>query len=215
LERPVAGLRVAWSPNLGFMQVDPEVRALCESAARAFEALGCSVEEASPQIGDPDWILALLYGGAQAGSHAARPAEHKAQMDPELVTYAEQAARISIVDYQRGVAARQEVVDVLRRCVVRVDLLRSPTLACPAFPLGQVNPDPVGGQQRTHLGWTLCYQFNWSGQPACSVPAGWTASGLPVGLQLVGRKLEDALVLRAAHAFEQAQPWAQKRPPLE
>ena len=65
---------------------------------------------------------------------------------------------------------------------------------------------------RTHLGWTLCYPFNYSGQPAVSVPAGWTASGLPIGLQIVGRRLEDALVLRAAATFETLRPWAARRP---
>jgi aspartyl-tRNA(Asn)/glutamyl-tRNA(Gln) amidotransferase subunit A len=72
----------------------------------------------------------------------------------------------------------------------------------------------VAGRAVTHLGWTLCYPFNYSGQPAISVPAGWTASGLPVGLQIVGRRLEDALVLRAAAAFETLRPWARRRPIL-
>ena len=83
----------------------------------------------------------------------------------------------------------------------------------PAFPLGVVGPREVAGREVTHLGWTLCYPFNYSGQPAVSVPAGWTASGLPVGLQIVGRRLEDALVLRAAAAFEALRPWAARRPP--
>jgi aspartyl-tRNA(Asn)/glutamyl-tRNA(Gln) amidotransferase subunit A len=159
-------------------------------------------------------ILRMLYGGAQAGAHAARPPEQKAQMDPELVAYAEASATLGLVDYFRAVVARQAMVDALRRFFERYDLLLTPTLGLPAFPLGLVGPREVAGREVTHLGWTLCYPFNYSGQPAISVPAGWTASGLPVGLQIVGRRLEDGLVLRAAAAFETLRPWAARRPSL-
>ena len=113
-----------------------------------------------------------------------------------------------------GEAARQVMVDAFRRFFDRYDLLLTPTLGLPAFPLGVVGPDEVAGRKVTHLGWTLCYPFNYSGQPAVSIPAGWTASGLPVGLQIVGRRLEDALVLRAAATLEALRPWAARRPLL-
>jgi aspartyl-tRNA(Asn)/glutamyl-tRNA(Gln) amidotransferase subunit A len=130
------------------------------------------------------------------------------------VTYAEGSAGLSVVDYLRAVGARQVMVDALRRFFDRYDLLLTPTLGLPAFSLGVVGPDEVAGRKVTHLGWTLCYPFNYSGQPAVSVPAGWTASGLPVGLQIVGRRLEDALVLRAAATLEALRPWAARRPLL-
>ena len=208
-----APVRVAWSADLGFAPVEPETRKIAEAAARAFSEIGLEVEEASPDLGDPGMILKTLYGGAQAGAHAARSREQKAQMDPELVQYAEASAGMSVVEYVRGVAARQALVDTLRRFFERYDLLLTPTLCLPAFPLGLVGPREVAGRAVTHLGWTLCYPFNYSGQPAVSVPAGWTARGLPVGLQIVGRRLEDALVLRAAAAFEALRPWATRRPP--
>ena len=204
--------RIAWSANLGFAPVEPETREIAEAAARAFSEVGLTVEEASPDLGDPSFILQTLYGGAQAGAHAARSPEQKAQMDPELVAYAEASASLSAVEYLRAVAARQALVDALRRFFERYDLLLTPTVCLPAFPLGVVGPSEVAGRKVTHLGWTLCYPFNYSGQPAVSVPAGWTASGLPVGLQIVGRRLEDALVLRAAAAFEALRPWAARRP---
>jgi aspartyl-tRNA(Asn)/glutamyl-tRNA(Gln) amidotransferase subunit A len=133
-------------------------------------------------------------------------------MDPELVAYAEASSGLSVVEYLRAVTARQAMVDALRRFFERYDLLLTPTVCLPAFALGVVGPREVAGRKVTHLGWTLCYPFNYSGQPAVSVPAGWTASGLPVGLQIVGRRLEDALVLRAAAAFEVLRPWAARRP---
>jgi len=205
-------LRIAWSPDLGFAPVERETREIAETAARAFAEIGVTVDEATPDLGDPSSILKILYGGAQAGAHAARSAEQKAQMDPDLVAYAEASAGLSVVEYVRAVGARQAMVDALRRFFERYDLLLTPTLCLPAFPLGVVGPTEVAGRKVTHLGWTLCYPFNYSGQPAVSVPAGWTASGLPVGLQIVGRRLEDALVLRAAATFEALRPWADRRP---
>jgi aspartyl-tRNA(Asn)/glutamyl-tRNA(Gln) amidotransferase subunit A len=214
-ERPLAGtsLRIAWSADLGFAPVEPETREICRAAAHAFAQGGLEVEEATPELGDPSWILRTLYGGAQAGAHAGRPPEQKAQMDPELVAYAEASAGLGMVEHVKALAARQAMVDTLRRFFERYDLLLTPTLCLPAFPLGIVGPREVDGRAVTHLGWTLCYPFNYSGQPAVSVPAGWTTAGLPVGLQIVGRRLEDALVLRAAATFEMLRPWATRRPP--
>jgi aspartyl-tRNA(Asn)/glutamyl-tRNA(Gln) amidotransferase subunit A len=211
--RDGASVRVAWSKDLGFAPVERETREIAAAAARAFGELGLEVEEAGPDLGDPSTILHTLYSGAQAGAHAARPPEQKAQMDPELVAYAEASSRLAPVEYFRAVVARQAMVDTLRRFFERYDLLLTPTLCLPAFPLGLVGPREVAGRAVTHLGWTLCYPFNYSGQPAISVPAGWTTSGLPVGLQIIGRRLEDALVLRAAAAFEALRPWAARRPP--
>src|SRR5438552_4688994 len=213
-EAPLGGapLRIAWSANLGFAPVESETREIVASAARAFEDIGVKVEEISPDLGDPSWILRTLYGGAQAGAHAARPPEQKARMDPGLVAYAEASASLSVAEYLKAVAARQAMVDVLRRFFERYDLLLTPTLCLPAFPLGIIGPREVAGREVTHLGWTLCYPFNYSGQPAISIPAGWTTNGLPVGIQIVGRRLEDAQVLRVAAAFEMVRPWAARRP---
>src|SRR5262249_43133384 len=156
-DRGRAPLRIAWSPNLGFAPVEAETREIAEAAARAFTEFGLSVEEASPDLGDPSAILRTLYGGAQAGSHAARSPEQKAQMDPELVAYAEASSGLGVVDYLKAVSARQALTDSLRRFFERYDLLLTPTLGLPAFPLGMVGPAEVAGRKVTHLGWTLCY----------------------------------------------------------
>src|SRR5207245_2015964 len=124
-DQPVTrgSIRVAWSADLGFAPVEPETRAICAAAARAFADGGLKVEEASPDLGDPSSVLRTLYGGAQAGAHAARPPEQKALMDPELVTYADAAAGLTVVEYLKAVAARQTLVDTLRRFFERYDLL--------------------------------------------------------------------------------------------
>jgi len=103
--RDRAPIRIAWSPDLGFAPVERETREIAEAAARAFTELGLSVEEASPDLGDPSAILRTLYGGAQAGAHASRSPEQKAQMDPELVAYAEASSGLGVVDYFKAVYA--------------------------------------------------------------------------------------------------------------
>jgi len=215
LDAGIKGMRVAWSPNLGFLPVESETRDIAEQAARAFDDLGVRVGEADLTIADPGWILDALFGGSAAGNHSQRPDAEKAQMDPDLVAYAEALGRLTISDYVKAVQARQAIVRQLTAFFDRYDLLLTPTVGLPAFPTGMVGPTEVAGTRITHLGWSATYIFNWSGQPAISVPAGWTRDGLPVGLQIIGRRLDDALVLRAAAAFEAARPWSHRWPPFE
>ena len=154
--RGAAALRVAWSPDLGFAPVERETRDICASAVHTFADLGAKVDEVSPDLGDPGWILRTLYGGAQAGAHATRSSEQKALMDPALVAYAEASANVTVTEYLKAVTARQALVDVLRRFFERYDLLVTPTGCLPAFPLGLVGPSDITGREVTHLGWTLC-----------------------------------------------------------
>ena len=118
-----------------------------ETAARAFSEIGLASTEASPDLGDPSVILKALYGGAQAGAHAARSPEQKAQMDPELVRYAEASAGLSVVDYLRAVGARQALTDALRRFFERYDLLLTPTLCAAGLPARPRRP-PRDGRAR-------------------------------------------------------------------
>lgn len=212
LEASVKGLRIGWSPDLGFAEVEPETMAIVARALTAFTELGAEVDDAGLALDDPSWILDTLFGGAAGGAHGGRPAEEKALMDPALVAYAQKGHAISIERYMKAVMARQALVQKLVRAFRGFDLLVTPTVGVPAFPLGMVNPDSVNGKPVAHLGWSLTYPFNWSGQPAISVPAGWTKSGLPVGLQIVGRRFEDAQVLAVAAAFEALRPWIGRRP---
>ena len=210
----VKGLRVAWSADLGFLRPEPEIGAIAQQGMQVFEDMGAIVEEANLTLANPEWILQTLFGGTFVGLHSGRSPQEKAKMDPALVAYVEAGAGLSLASYAKAVTARQGIVAELIRFFERYDLLVTPTVAVPPFALGQVNPETVAGRRVAHLAWSLAYVFNWSGQPAISVPAGWTANGLPVGLQIVGRRMEDALVLRAAAAFEEARPWSHRWPDL-
>jgi aspartyl-tRNA(Asn)/glutamyl-tRNA(Gln) amidotransferase subunit A len=211
-EGGVRGWRVAWSPDLGHIPVDPVVRQIAEQAVRAFSELGADLDAPDLRMSDPEPILGVLYPSAQAAGHALRPAEEHAEMDPGLVEIARRGARLSAVDVGRAMVARAAFWDQMWRAFERFDILVTPTIAVPPFETGIVGPTEVDGRPVVHLGWTLAYPFNLTGQPAITVPCGFTEDGLPIGLQIVGRRHADAAVLRAAAAFEEARPWADRRP---
>jgi aspartyl-tRNA(Asn)/glutamyl-tRNA(Gln) amidotransferase subunit A len=217
LEAGVAGLRVAWSPDLGYATVDPEVAERCAAAARRFEGLGCSLEEASPGLADPYPIMQPIYFGGLAGTFAGRYAEVRDQLDPGLAELIDQGNRLTAADFVAAMLQRAALWEQVRTFMERFDLLLTPTIATTAFELNRVAPASVGGKPLTSfIGWTpFTFPFNLTGQPAATVPCGFTAAGLPVGLQIVGRRWADDTVLRAAAAFEQAAPWAGRRPELE
>lgn len=211
----IRGLRVAWSPDLGYATVDPEVAQLTEAAARAFSDLGCPVEETHPGFENPEPIFGTMWlGGFRAALSKELP-QWGAQMDPGLVQFLQQGGPMTAVEYVEATFKRTDLWHVVRRFFQRYDLLLTPAVAVPPFPVGVDAPTEIAGQRVSWAGWTpFTYPFNLTGQPAATVPCGWTATGLPVGLQIVGRRHDDATVLRASAAFEAARPWADKRPTL-
>ncbi|MBI2323166.1 MAG: amidase, partial [Chloroflexi bacterium] len=215
-ERGVPGLRVAWSPDLGYATVDPEVRALAEAAAKRFADLGCVVEEASPGFEDPAQPLLVIFCGGIGTAVAEYLAEWREQLDPEVIEVAEYALSLDAATYVRASAARHAFWNSVRPFFERYDLLLTPTLAARPFPAGQPRPAEIAGQPlRHHIAWIpFTYPFNLTGQPAASVPCGFTRDGMPAGLQIVGRRFDDATVLAAAAAYEALAPWAAARPPL-
>lgn len=207
----IRGLRVAWSPTFGYAHVAPEVRALAEVAARRFQELGCHVEEVERPFEDPDPIWApMFYAGIAARLRDYLP-EWRDRIDPGLLEVVEEGRRLTAEQLTHATFARAEFYQEVRRFFGPFDLLLSPTLAVPPFAAGLERPvDCPAGSRLSWVAFT--YPFNLTGQPAATVPCGFTAAGLPVGLQIVGRRLQDALVLRAAAAFEAATPWSGSRP---
>lgn len=209
------GLRVAWSRDLGYAVVEPEVAALAEQAARRFIELGCVVEEAQPGFPDPYDAWSVLFYAGIGAMLEDQPPGWRDVVDPELVRTVDAARPLAAFDYARAGFVRAALWDRLRRFFERYDLLLTPALAVTAFPVGLNAPEQIAGQPATGLRWSpFTYPFNMTGQPAISVPCGWTAEGLPAGLHIIGRRFADALVLRAAAAFEALQPWAARWPAL-
>lgn len=208
----VAGLRVAYSPDLGRIAVDPEVADVVERAAATFGGLGATVETAHPEFSDPLDIYEVLWSSGAAAATKDSGDEELDHMDPGLRAVIEQGRRYSAVDYAEAARRRGELGAVMGRFHCDWDLLLTPTLPIPAFEAGR--DVPVGWPDDRWPTWTpFTYPFNLTQQPAASVPCGLTATGLPVGLQIVGPRHADALVLRAAAAYEAARPFPQ-HPPL-
>jgi aspartyl-tRNA(Asn)/glutamyl-tRNA(Gln) amidotransferase subunit A len=205
LEDGVRGLRVAFSPDLGHVTVDPEVAGAVARAAEALAALGAEVEQADPGFSDPRDIFETLWS-AGAGKLVADLGDPPADVfDPGFADLAARGRSHSLADYLAAVSRRDELGIGMSRFHCDWDLLVTPTLPIPAFAAGREVPE--GWPRPGWPSWTpFTYPFNLTQQPAASVPCGFTADGLPVGLQIVGPRYGDALVLRAARAYEAAHP---------
>ncbi len=206
LDQGVRGLRIAYSPDLGYAQVDPEVAALVRSGVKAFEELGAKVEEKNPGFESPDKVFrAHWFSGAAFFVNSIETNKRKL-IDPGLLEVAEQGSKITAFELLDAAMKRGALGTHMNLFHRDYDLLVTPTLAVPAFDVGQEYPGAAKGKRWTE--WTpFSYPFNLTQQPAASVPCGLTKEGLPVGLHIVGPKYADALVLRAARAFESARPW--------
>jgi aspartyl-tRNA(Asn)/glutamyl-tRNA(Gln) amidotransferase subunit A len=209
------GWRVAWTDDLGFADcVDPEVSAVCARAARAFRDLGCRVEEVQPAWPSPkDAWYEVFCGGIAA--RLAPYLDRRGEIDAGLVRIIEATLRNGPTKYVQAWFDRLTWWQHPRAFFEKYDLLLTPTIACPPFPVGLDNPTEIAGRPVAAYAWIpFTYPFNLTGQPAASVPAGFAANGLPVGLQIVGRRFADAAVLKASAAFERLRPWAQHKPPI-
>jgi aspartyl-tRNA(Asn)/glutamyl-tRNA(Gln) amidotransferase subunit A len=207
LAAPLPRLRVAFSPDLGYATVEPAVAAVVAEAARSLAGLGLDVEEVELGLDDPFPIVDALWSTAMAAAVRDRSAEELELLDAGLREVVAAGRARSGVDVAAAYAARSAFCDRVRTRLEPYDLLVTPTLPCTAFAAGDDHPGTVAGRAVTYLGWTqLTYPINLTWQPAATVPAG-LVDGLPVGLQLVGRLREDATVLRAARALEEARPW--------
>jgi aspartyl-tRNA(Asn)/glutamyl-tRNA(Gln) amidotransferase subunit A len=205
LEGGIAGLRIAASATLGFVEVDPEVLARFRAALTVLADLGAEVVEVDPPIGRPQELFARTWFPAAAWLIEKLPTDARARLDPGLVAVAELGARYSRAELQDAALERGELGVAMQRFLTEHDLLVTPATAVPAFATG-IN-HPAGEGDPRWIDWAgFSFPFNLTQQPAISVPAGFTGDGLPVGLQIVGAKYQDALVLRAARAFEAACP---------
>ena len=209
----VAGLRVAYSADWGYLAVDPQVREIAARAAAVFaDDLGATVTEADPGWDDPaDAFWGLVVNDTDLTGMRAMVGTYGHRMSPHLVDLL--TRRWTAEELTDAQVARKRLVNRMWRFMGDYDLLLSPTLTVPPFPLYMQGPEMVDGRMVSTSAWLGFTQpINMTGQPAISVPAGFTREGLPVGLQIVGRHLADADVLRAAGAYEQASPWAHHRP---
>jgi Asp-tRNA(Asn)/Glu-tRNA(Gln) amidotransferase A subunit family amidase len=226
----IEGLRVAYSPNFGIFPMDDRVRDIVREAVRAFEQAGARVEEVDVKMGRSQRELSDLWLRQAAVRYAVMATnlkdglgvdllgEHRDELTPEFAELLKSAEGRSAIEYKRDDVLRTEVFDAIQDVFDEYDLIVTPTLAVPPFDNAgdgnTVGPTSVSGEEVDPLvGWCLTYPLNFTGHPAASVPAGFTDEVLPVGMQIIGRRLADDVLLAASAAFERVRPWHYCYPP--
>lgn len=219
LDKGVKDLRIGWTPDMGGNPVDPEVVQVAEKAAKVFEELGATVETINFNPAGYEEVFWTFFDYFTVkGLDAARDDfdNHRDEMTDYFGEYMDRAATLSaerMWNIFGNIGAYRIYVNTYFE---KYDLLLSPTLAVPAFDIGDA-PGMIGGKQVPHRLWgftPFTYLFNLTGNPAASVPAGFSAEGLPIGLQIVGDMKDEVNVLSASAAFEEARPWVDRRPPV-
>jgi amidase len=221
--RSIRGWRIAYSPNFDVFPVDSRVAAVVSRAVRAFEEAGAHVEEIKVGINRPQrelsdlWCRLIMPINLQAFDIFKRAGldlltDHRDDFPPQYLRWLEEGSRMSALDLYRDQEVRTEVYDAIQGVLNGYDLLVTPTLAClpvdNAADGNTVGPEQINGEEVDPLiGWCLTYFINFTGHPAASIPAGLSDDGLPVGMQIIGRRYADADVLAASAAFERLRPW--------
>ncbi|MBV9601871.1 MAG: amidase [Chloroflexi bacterium] len=208
------GLKAAWSPDFGYAPVDPEVRRITAAAAARFGELGCTVEEVRVPWQDPAEWASLLWDFQSAIRNMDRLQQHPEWIEPSFLEQIERGGRATALEVGQAQLARTAFYEQARSFMDGFDLLLTPQMSCVAWSVDQP-PAEIAGRPTPrmfdHLPFT--YMFNLTGWPAASVPCGFNSEGLPVALQIVTGRHQDARCLQAAAAFEALQPWADARPP--
>ncbi len=214
LNNGVQGWRIAWSSDLGYAGVDPEVVQVTSQAAQVFTELGASVEETNLTLEDPFPAFFDIFATGTYTSYSQLLEQNSSELTHYVRSTLEYAATLTAADFSRALLRVDQLRRQLELFFDDYDLLLTPTMAVPAFPIGQ-RPSVIGGKEVNPFWGYLPFTFpiNMTGQTASSVPCGFSSDGMPIGLHIVGPKGSEAQVLQASAAFEQAHPWIQHRPP--
>ncbi len=215
LDKEIKGIKIAWSSDLGYAAVDRETLDVTRSAATIFEDLGADVDEPVFCLEHPMETFLNIF----AANNYASYGELIDTSNDMLTEYGKQnlelGRKVTTVDYARALLSVQIMKAKIDELMDTYDLLMTPTMAIPAFPVNE-QPKYIDGQS-VHPRWgylPFTPVFNLTGQPAANVPCGFSHDGMPIGLHIVGRRGEESLVLRASYAFEKAKPWINLRPPV-
>ena len=213
-QREQRGVRVAWSPDLGGLPVDTRVAAVIEAQRGTFRALGCAVEDATPDLRDADEIFTTLRALSYELGLGALLDQHRAQLKDTVIWNIEQGRQLTGPQVARAMRLHGELLERVRVFFEHYDFLVLPVSQVPPFPVDQPYVTEINGvQMGSYLDWMRsCYWISVTGCPAIALPAGFTAEGLPVGLQIVGRPRDELGVLAIAQAYEQATELWRRRP---
>jgi len=213
-ENPITPRRVAWSPDLGIAPVEKEVRSVCSEAVLTFTRLGAQVDEAHPDLEDADAIFQVLRAVQRAGNTMELLANHRSDLSPEVVFYAEKALGLTAAEIVTAEVRRGALYQRMVRFFDRYDLLVCPAVIVPPFEANRREVRDVEGVELDdYFAWLrLTFSITVTSCPAISVPCGFTSSGLPIGLQIIGPPRGEAKLLSAAALFEAQHPYASLLP---
>ena len=210
----VKGLKIGWTPDFGYAPVDPDVLRISEAAARNFESLGATVEEVDVGLDNPFRAFWTMFSTNAYSSYGHLLNSNVA----ELTSYGRYSLEQGKATTGAALAQALNQVNLVKlrfeELLDEYDLLMSPTMPTVAFPVGQAPQEVDGKRLPPHLGYIpFTFPINMSGQTAASIPCGFS-DGMPVGLHVIGQTGDEATVLRASAAYEEAFPWADARPPI-
>lgn len=216
LEAETRGLRVAWSADLGGLPLDPRTRMVFEAQRTTFEAIGCLVDEATPDFRDADEIFQVLRAFRFELTLGSLLDTHREQIKDTVIWNIEQGRQLSGPQVGRAMRLHAELFERVQTFMQQYDFLVLPVSQVPPFPIEQPYISEIDGVKLgNYIEWMRsCYYITLTGLPAIAVPAGFTPEGLPVGLQIVGHYRDELRVLRLAHAYEQATQFWRRRPLL-
>ena len=217
VENPeIKGWQIAWSPDLRLIPVDKEIKNIAETAVNRFAELGGVVTLDQPDYSGLREVIQVTRAWRMAALYGEALKKWRNEMNPNLVANIEQGLKLSAEEIGRAEKNRTLIYQRVHRFFEKYDLLITPTVAIPPFPVEIPYPKEINGQPMAdYTDWfILTYAISITGHPAISIPCGFTASGFPVGLQIIGRRLAEGSVLKAAAAFEIISPWHEYRPPV-
>ena len=216
LGREVAGVRVAWSRDLGGLPIDPRISAVLDAQRATFASLGCVVEDGQPDLGEAREVFQVFRAFLFSLKYGPLLKSHRSQLKDTVVWNIEQGLALGGADIVAAEAKRTALYHRVREFMDRHDFLVLPVTQVPPFDVGQPYVTEINGVTLpTYIDWMrVCSDITVTGLPAISVPGGFTEDGLPVGIQIVGRHNDERGVLQLAHAFEQATGVGKRRPAL-
>jgi amidase len=214
LDRSFRGVRVAWFKDLGGVPFDPRVRTVVDGHRRTFESLGCIVEQAEPDFAPAEVAFRILRAWNTANSYGERLRAHPDGIKDTLKGEIEEGLRLTGTDVARADTAHGQLWRRFQGFLEKYEYFVLPTTQLPPFDVDTPYPSEIAGVRLdNYIDWMKsCWYISATGNPAASVPAGFTPEGLPVGVQIVGRNREDFGVLQMAHAFEQATGFGKRHP---
>jgi len=216
LDRSFKGVRVAWFKDLGGVPFDPRVSAVVDGHRKTFESLGCVVEQAEPDFAPAEISFRILRAWGSAAAYGERLRQHPDAFKQTLKGEIEEGLRLSGSDLARAETAHGQLWRSFQVFLEKYEYFILPTTQLPPFDVSTEYPTEIAGVKfSSYIDWMKsCWYISATGNPAASVPAGFTLEGLPAGLQIVGRNKQDFAVLQMAHAFEQATGFGKKRPAI-